>query len=374
MSLLHTAGQGLLMAAGMAWKTGWSLVLGFAISAVLQAAVSADALRDKLGRSSARSVAIATAAGAASSSCSYASSAIMRTLLKKGAALAPSLAFLIASTNLVLELGIILFLLLGWQFTAAEWIGGLVFIAIMVPVSRVLIPHGLVEQARRHEEEGIGHDHGAMGLKGDTWRERLRDPEALPTIAGAFAMDWRMLWKDLLAGFVIGGMLAAFVPDHFWQTLFLSHLPPWARLLADVVIGPLVAMLSFVCSIGNVPLAAVLWGGGVSFGGVLAFLYADLIVLPLIDAYRRYFGMRMALAIGATLFVSMALAALLVGGGFEVFGLLPPQHGDAKASMTDFSLDYTFYLNMAALALAGWLFWQSRRRKAGDDHHAHNHG
>lgn len=206
---------GVAMAAGMAWKTGWSLVLGFAISALLQALVSSDTLRDKLGRAGIRSTALATGAGATSSSCSYASASIMRTLFKKGAALAPSLAFLVASTNLVIELGVVLWLLLGWRFAVAQWLGGLVLIAVLVPLSRVLVSSSLIDTARNHQEGGGDHDHGAMTVAGATWRERLANPDLVPTIAAAFAMDWRMLWKDLAAGFLIGGMLAALVPDGF---------------------------------------------------------------------------------------------------------------------------------------------------------------
>ncbi len=375
MHILKLVADGLAIAAGMAWKTGWSLVLGFAISAVLQSIVSASTLRDKLGSNGLRPVAIATLAGAASSSCSYASAAIMRTLFKKGAALGPSLAFLVASTNLVLELGVILWLLLGWRFMVAEWIGGLVMIAVMIPVSRVIVRQRLVDDAREHDETGHGHEHGAMTVPGDSWYERLRDPKALPTIASAFAMDWRMLWKDIALGFLIAGMLSAFMPDGVWQALFLSHLPTGWRLLAEALVGPLVAMLTFVCSIGNVPLAATLWGGGVGFVGVLAFLYADLIVLPLIDAYRRYFGLRMALAMAATLYVSMAAAALIVGGTFELTGLAPQPIARPHAVAPTFAFDYTFYLNVVAALLAAWLFWKTRSSSMSHhDHHHHTNG
>jgi hypothetical protein len=376
MHIVDTAAHGLLLAAAMAWKTGWSLVLGFAVSAVLQSIVSADALRAKLGSNGVRPIVLATVAGAASSSCSYASAAIMRTLFKKGAALGPSLVFLVASTNLVLELGIVLWLLLGWRFMVAEWLGGVVMIAVMAPLSRLLVPRGLADAARDHDETGNGHDHGAATLPGDTWRDRLRAPHAVPVIAAAFAMDWRMLWKDLAIGFLVAGMLAAFVPDGVWQSLFLAHLHGAAALVAGVLIGPIVAMLTFVCSIGNVPLAATLWGGGVPFAGVLAFLYADLIVLPLIDAYRRYFGWRMALATAATLYVSMVVAALVVGGGFEFAGLAPAPGAGRGVAMAGFALDYSFYFNMVALAVAGWLFWLARSAPPHDHcghHHDHDH-
>lgn len=371
MFIIDKIADGLAMTAGMAWKTGWSLVLGFAISAVLQSVVSASTLRDRLGSNGVKHIAIATLAGAASSSCSYASAAIMRTLFKKGAALGPSLAFLVASTNLVLELGIILWLLLGWRFMAAEWIGGLVMIAVMIPMSRTFVRRRLIDEARRHDETGDGHDHGAIALPGDTWWKRLRDPQALPTIASAFAMDWRMLWKDLSVGFLVAGMLSAFVPDGVWQALFLSHLPTGWRLVAEALIGPLVAMLTFVCSIGNVPLAATLWGGGVGFVGVLAFLYADLIVLPLIDAYRRYFGLRMALAIAGTLYVSMAVAALVVGGTFELAGVAPLPTTGKRAVTETFAFDYTFYLNVIAAILAAWLFWEAHSSMSRHDHGHH---
>jgi hypothetical protein len=358
--IVETIAQGLVLAAGMAWKTGWSLVLGFAVSAVLQSVVSAEALRARLGSSGARPVALATLAGAASSSCSYASASIMRTLFKKGAALGPSLAFLVASTNLVLELGIILWLLLGWRFMVAEWLGGIVMIAVLVPLSRLVVSRRVTDAARGHDETGSGHDHAAGTLPGETWRERLRDPNALPTIAAAFAMDWRMLWKDLAIGFLVAGMLAAFVPAGVWQSLFLAHEHGALSFVAAALIGPAVAVLTFVCSIGNVPLAAALWAGGVPFAGVLAFLYADLIVLPLVDAYRRYFGWRMALTIAAILYVSMVVAALVVGGGFLLAGLTPPPSAGSGIAMTGFAFDYTFWLNLVALGLGAFLFVKSR--------------
>lgn len=359
--VLHGLGQGLLIAAGMAWKTGWSLVLGFAVSAILQVVVPADRLKDWLGEDSPRAIAIAGVVGAASSSCSYASASIMRTLLRKGAAFGPSLAFLVASTNLVLELGIILWLLMGWRFMVAEWIGGVILILLLALIARFVFPKRLVEEARAHRETSHGHDHGGMAPNGRTWRDRLRDPRAIGAIAGAFAMEWRMLWKDLLAGFLIGGMLAAFVPDHVWQGLFLAGAPDWLRIPADVLIGPVVAMLTFVCSIGNVPLAAMLWSGGASFGGVIAFLYADLIVLPLLDAYRRYFGWRMAAAMGGSLFATMAAAALIVSLVFEARGWNPPRVTGLRADMTGFSIDYTFWLNALAVLIAVGLICAARR-------------
>ena len=366
--LLHRVGQALVMALGMFWQTGWSLVLGFAISGLLQAIVPADRMRDALGRGGPREIALASLAGAASSSCSYASAAIMRTLFKKGAAFVASLAFLFASTNLVLELGVILYLLLGWQFMAAEWIGGVVLIVVLSILVKLTLPRRLVEQARHHEEAGGGHQHMSMTVEGGSWRERLVAPETRVPVAQNFAMDWRMLWKDLAAGFLIGGLLAVFVPHGVWQALFLHDAPAWLRVPADALIGPIVAMLTFVCSIGNVPLAAVLWGGGASFGGVVGFLFADLIVLPLLDIYRRYYGWRMALYMGAVFYAAMATAALLVDLAFTALGIVPVAAGDIRAQVSHFGLNYTFWLNMVALALAVWLFMLNRRHPMTHDH------
>lgn len=253
-------GQALLMAFGMFWQTGWTLVFGFTISSLLQSIVSTDAMKSALGRGGAKEIALASIAGAASSSCSYASAAIMRTLFKKGAALVNALAFLFASTNLVLELGVILLLLLGWQFAAGEWIGGIVLIIVMSAVVKLTYPEQLVKGARRHEEKSGGHQHMTMVVEGDTWKDRLANPVTRVRVAQNFAMEWSMLWKDLAIGFLVGGLLSAFVPDAFWKALFLADASPWIQIPANAVLGAVIAMLTFVCSIGNVPLAAVLWG------------------------------------------------------------------------------------------------------------------
>src|SRR4030088_1021862 len=280
--LLAKVGEALMLAAGMAWQVGWSLILGFVLSGAVQALVSKERRQRGRGADGFRETALATGFGAASSSCSYAAAAMSKTLFKKGAALVPSLAFLFASTNLVLELGIVLWLLMGWQFTAAEWIGGLVLIAIMTVLVKLTYPKALVEEARRHVDEATGHEHGSMEGDGASLTERLRDPATRVAIAQNFAMDFSMLWKDLLGGFLIARALAAFLPGGAWKALFLNGSAPGVQLVGNAVIGPIIAVLSFVCSIGNVPLAAVLWSGGISFAGVLAFLFADLIVLPII--------------------------------------------------------------------------------------------
>jgi len=374
--LIPRVGQALLMAFGMFWQVGWSLVLGFGISAVLQAVVSKQSMGAALGRNGVREIALATAAGAASSSCSYASASVSRTLFKRGAALIPSIAFLFASTNLVVELGIVLYLLMGWQFMAGEWIGGIVLVLMLSLVVRLTYPERLVEAARRHPEPGGGHEHGDMAEEGGGVWDKLSRRETWVRVAQSFAMDWSMLWKDLLLGFLIAGALSVFVPDGVWQALFVKGASPWVQVPANALLGPLVAVLSFVCSIGNVPMAAVLWGAGVSFGGVLAFLYADLIVLPLLDVYRRYYGWKMAAYIAAVFYATMVLSALLMDVVFNALGWIPGSRPDVHAEMVHFSLNYTFWLNIAFGLLAAGLFVLARRQPMQHghcEHHAHHH-
>ena len=369
---LNHLAQALLMATGMFWQVGWSLVLGFVISAVLQAVVSADGLASVLGRSGFREVALATVAGAASSSCSYASASVSRTLFQKGAALVPALAFIFASTNLVAELGIVLYLLMGWRFVAGEWIGGVVLIGVMSLLVRLTYPARLVEEARHRVQAGAGHDHGATAATGGSLWEKLRRRETWVSVAQSFVMDWSMLWKDIVLGFLIAGALAVLVPDSVWQALFVKGASPWVMAPANALLGPVVAMLSFVCSIGNVPMAAVLWGSGVSFGGVLAFLYADLIVLPLLDVYRRYYGWKMAAYIGAVFYATMVVSALLMDAAFSALGLVPQSRPNMHAAMVQFSVNYTFWLNLVFAGIALALFVVARRQPMKMSHCAHH--
>jgi uncharacterized membrane protein YraQ (UPF0718 family) len=375
MSFLHQLGDALLMAAGMFWKVGWSLVLGFTLSAVLQVAGSKESMQRLLGKSGPKQIALATLFGAASSSCSYASASVSRTLLQKGAALTNTLAFLFSSTNLVVELGIILYLLMGWQFMAAEWLGGVALVVIMSLLVSATYPRRLVEAARHHAgHTAAGHDHGSMAPPPGTLWKQLTGREGRVLIAQNFAMDWGMLWKDLAIGFLIAGALSVFVPNGFWQTLFVGDAPAWFKVPADALIGPLVAVVTFVCSIGNVPMAAILWGSGVGFGGVLAFLYADLIVLPLLDVYRRYFGWKMAAYIAAVFYATMVLAAILMDIVFNALGWVPVRNADMRAEMSDFSLDYTFWLNLAFGALGLLLLWTARRNPMKHAHACEHHG
>jgi uncharacterized membrane protein YraQ (UPF0718 family) len=365
------AGQAVLLAAGMVWQVAWSLILGFTLSGLVQTLVSKERMQALLGRDGIREIVIATGFGAASSSCSYAAAAMSKTLFKKGAALVPSLAFLFSSTNLVLELGIILWLLMGWQFTAAEWIGGIVLIAIMTLLVRLTYPKVLVEEARRRVDEIGGHDHGSSEAPGSLL-DRLRDPATRVAVAQNAMMDFSMLRQDLLIGFLIAGVLGVFVPNGAWRILFLEGGSPGVRLVENALVGPLIAIVSFVCSIGNVPLAAILWASGISFGGVLAFLYADLIVLPLLDIYRKYYGIRMAAYIFGVFFVTMVLSAIVMDGVFSALHLVPKPNPNAVHDLMMFSFNYTFWLNLAFGALALYLWRLDATHPM--DHMGHCHG
>lgn len=359
--MLDALTKTLMLAGGMLWQVGWSLILGFVLSGLIQALVSKDAMRAQLGRNGVREIALATAYGAASSSCSYAAAAMSKTLFKKGAGIIPSLAFLFSSTNLVIELGIILYLLMGWQFTVAEWLGGLVLVAIMAILVKATYPRDLIEDARRRVSEAMGQDDGEGVVEGATLWEKLRNPQTHILVANNVAMDWSMLRTDVLLGFLIAGALGTLVPDGIWKVLFLNGTPYWIQLPANAMVGPLIAVISFVCSIGNVPLAAILWGSGIGFGGVLSFLYADLIVLPLLDVYRKYYGWKMALYIGSIFFVTMVSAGIIMDLLFGIFHAIPTPNPQMRSEMVLFRINYTFWLNLLFGAVAVYL-WNVNRK------------
>ncbi len=350
----------------MVWEVWWALVLGFAISAIVQAWVPRERIEHALSGAGPRPIAWATGLGAASSSCSYAAIAIAKSLFQKGASAASALAFQFASTNLVWELGLVLWVLIGWQFTVAEYVGGIVMIVLMTVLLRLFVSPRLEETARaRAVVADAGHQHHSSG-DARPWRERLRRVDAWSDVAHNFRGDWQMLYKEIAIGFLLAGFIAQ-LGNGFFASLFLAHAPPPLRAVENVIAGPLIAVVSFVCSIGNVPLAAVLWSGGISFAGVLAFLFADLIVLPIIAIYRKYYGTAFALRITALMFVTMAVAALLVGGLFDLAGAIPsgarPSRADIFGSLR---IDYKLALNLLALASFGVLFGLTVRRGATD--------
>jgi uncharacterized membrane protein YraQ (UPF0718 family) len=330
----------LSMAFAMGWEILWALILGFALSAVVQAVVSHGEISRLLPDDSPRSIAIAAGLGAASSSCSYAAVALARSIFRKGGNFTAVMAFEIASTNLVIELGIILIVLMGWEFALAEFAGGPLMIAILVLLFRLLLSRRLLEEAKAQADRGVagrmeGHAAMDMSVKGKgSLLSRALSPEGRTAISHYFVMDWASVWMDIAGGLLISGALAAWIPADFWQTLFLADHPLVAKLVGPII-GPLVAVISFVCSIGNVPLAAVLWNGGASFGGVVAFIFADLIILPILDIYRRYYGMRMAAFLFVTFTAAMAGASLIVELVFGALGLVPGRTQRARCRGID---------------------------------------
>ena len=361
-AVLTNLGDALSFAFGMFWEILWALILGFALSAAVQAVVAKGEMRRLLPDDSAHSLVIATGLGAASSSCSYASVALARSIFRKGADFTAAMAFQFASTNLVVELGIIMALLLGWQFTLAEFIGGPLMIGLLALLFRRFLTQQLVDEAREQADKGLvgsmeGHAEMDMSVhrSGSVW-QRLRSPEGFTATANYFVMDWAAIWRDIVGGLLIAGALAAWVPESFWQRLFFEHHSTLAKFWGPII-GPLVAMLSFVCSIGNVPLAAVLWNGGISFGGVLAFIFADLIILPILDIYRRYYGLRVAAFLLVTFYTAMALSGLAVELLFQALGLTPTER-HAKIVEASITWNYTTILNIAFLALAAVLVWR----------------
>jgi uncharacterized membrane protein YraQ (UPF0718 family) len=359
--------EGLEQSFLMAYEVWWALVLGFAISAIVQAWVPRERIEASLAGSGAGAIARATGLGAASSSCSYAAIAIAKSLFQKGASAVTALAFQFASTNLVWELGLVLWVLLGWQFTLGEYIGGIVMIVLMAVLLRRFVSPRLEEAARRHAREAdSGHQHHSSGER-LSWRQRLTSGDAWTDVAHNFRGDWQMLWKEITIGFLLAGFIGLLGND-FFNRLFIEDGPPVLVAIENVIVGPIIAVLSFVCSVGNVPLAAVLWSGGISFGGVMAFIFADLIVLPIIAAYRKYYGTAYALRITALMFVTMVIAALIVDGLFSVLGLIPtgprPTRADIFGSI---ELDYKLVLNVIALLIFATLFRLTPRRGRATD-------
>ncbi|HEX5591911.1 MAG TPA: permease [Solirubrobacterales bacterium] len=365
--------EGLEMSFLMAYEVWWALVLGFAISAIVQAWVPRARIEGALSGEGFAPVAKATALGAASSSCSYAAIAIAKSLFQKGASAVTALAFQFASTNLVWELGLVLWVLMGWQFTLAEFFGGIVLIVLMAVMLRLFVSPRLEEQARRHAQEAqAGHHHGDEQEERMSWRERLTTRSAWAGVGGNFRGDVQMLWKEITLGFLLAGFIGL-LGDDFFNFLFVTDAPPLVQTIENVLVGPIIAILSFVCSVGNVPLAAVLWSGGISFAGVVAFIFADLIVIPIVLAYRKYYGTAFALRITALMFVTIVIAALVVDGVFGLVNLIPtgprPTREDVFGSI---EVDYKLFLNILGLAIFAALYWVSRGHSGGHDceHHA----
>lgn len=356
---LSAIGHALGLAGSMTWEILWALILGFALSAVVQAVVRRSTIVGLLGDDRPRTLAVAAGLGAASSSCSYAAVALARSLFRKGASFTAAMAFEIGSTNLVVELGIILALLMGWQFTAAEFVGGPLMIVVLAVLFRLFVRSRLIDEARAQAERGIagsmeGHAAMDMSIKKDgTFVQRLLSGEGFTSVSHVFVMEWLAILRDLVLGLLIAGAIAAWVPESFWRGFFLADSPGLSALWGPIV-GPVVAIVSFVCSIGNVPLAAVLWNGGISFGGVIAFIYADLLILPILNIYRKYYGTRMMLTLLGTFYAAMVAAGYLVELIFGAASLIPKQR-NATVMEATISWNYSTWLNIAFLAIAAVL-------------------
>jgi uncharacterized protein len=357
--VLAAVGHALALAGSMTWEILWALILGFALSAVVQAVVRRSTIVALMGDDRPRTLAVAAGLGAASSSCSYAAVALARSLFRKGANFTAAMAFEIGSTNLVAELGIILALLMGWQFTAAEFVGGPLMIVAIAVLFRLFVRSRLVDAAREQAEQGIagsmeGHAAMDMSIKGEgSFWQRLFSRQGLTSVSHVFVMEWAAILRDLVLGLLIAGSIAAWVPEKFWQGFFLAAHPGWSTLWGPIV-GPIVAIVSFVCSIGNVPLAAVLWNGGISFGGVIAFIYADLLILPILNIYRKYYGTRMMLTLLGTFYAAMVAAGYLIELLFGATNLVPKQR-NATVMQAAISWNYTTWLNIAFLVVAAVL-------------------
>jgi uncharacterized protein len=364
--------DGLKNAGLMAYEVWWALVLGFAISAIVQAWVPRHRVEATLAGDGPGPVARAAGLGAASSSCSYAAIAIARSLFEKGASAVTSLAFQFASTNLVWELGLVLWILIGWQFTLAEFVGGAILIVLMALLLRFFISPRLEEAARRHAQRAVAaaHAHGAAGTEGLSWHERLTSADAWTNVSWNFRTDWRVLWKEITIGFLLAGFIGL-LGDDFFNVLFVTDAPPLVRTIENVIAGPVIAVLSFVCSIGNVPLAAVLWSGGISFAGVIAFLFADLIVLPIVVAYRKYYGLSYALRITALMFVTILIAALIVDGLFSAVDLIPSTRPSRTDVFGTISVNYKLFLNIFGTVVFVGMFWLTMRGESRAPAHAH---
>ncbi len=353
------------MAFAMGWQILWSLILGFTLSAVIQAVVSHRQMAKLLPDDKPKTLAKATLLGAASSSCSYAAVALARSIFQKGGNFTAAMAFEIASTNLVIELGIIMALLLGWRFTAAEFVGGPIMIVVLAILFRIFLRPKVVAAAQKQAEKGLagrmeGHAAMDMSVSGrGTISQKLRSRDGQTAVSHFFVMDWASVWTDIIIGLLIAGAFAALVPESFFRTIFFSSHPLLSALWGPLV-GPLLAVVSFVCSIGNVPLAAVLWNGGLSFGGVISFIFADLIILPILRIYKKYYGFKMAVILFGTFYAAMAIAGYAVELLFYLLHLTPTSR-NASVLNAAVTFNYTTVLNIIFMIFAAGLVWRFLR-------------
>ncbi|SOC20950.1 permease [Thalassospira xiamenensis] len=384
MSFFNQYANGVMTALGFFWNALWAFVMGYAISAAIQVFVPKSRLTRHMGDCDIKSISLAGVFGAISSSCSFAALSAARALFQKGAHFVATVAFMFASTNLVIELGVLIFLFLGWQYLIAEIAGGIVMIAISAILIRLTYPKSLIERAKQHADEATGQEENDFD-----WKKRIKSSAGWQQVGTRFVMEWQMVWREILFGFTVAGFIAVFVPDQVWQTLFMANSGsgnsgnmPFLTVLENAAIAPFVAAATFIGSMGNIPLATVLTAGGVSFAGIMSFIYSDLMVPPLVKVNARYYGWKTALYIAAVMYVSIVITALGLHYAYALIGILPEGSRDI-AEVSGFKINYTFFLNLTAFALTGGLFWLHRLgQKSGKDghdhgshdHHNHDHG
>ena len=363
MEIWSIYGEATKAALGFFWKSGWAFVLGYTISAMIQAFVPKKKMTQKMGSADLKSLSVATIFGSISSSCSFAALAAARSLLSKGAHFISAVAFMFASTNLVIELGILIYIFLGWQFLAAELVGGLILIAISSTLIRLTFPDSWIEEARQKAEQET-HD------KSDDfdWKGRIASLSGWARVGEGFVMEWKMVWQEILVGFTLAGFIAVFVPESFWKTIFLAehttaNPTDFWLVLENAMVAPFVAAATFIGSMGNIPLATILASSGVLFAGIMGFIYSDLMVPPLVKVNAKYYGWRVALYIAAIMYASIVCTAILLHYAFLSFGIMPESTREAR-EVVQFAIDYTFWLNLVAIASTAVLLWLNRKRKA----------
>ena len=366
-SFLKQWGEAANTSLGFFWMALWAFVLGYALSSIIQIFVTKDRMQKTMGDSGAKSMLLGTFFGFISSSCSFSALATTKSLFQKGASFISSMAFLLASTNLVIELGIVISIFLGWQFVVGEYLGGALLILISWILVRIIQPKKLIEAARKNLGEADEESNDDDGFL-----QKVKSSESWTKVGMKYGMEWKMVWKDVTIGFTLAGIIAAFVPDSFFQTLFIntggeSTDFSFLTLLEHVIIGPVAAFLTFIGSMGNIPLAALLLGKGVSFAGVMAFIFSDLVVLPVLRINAKYYGWKMSLFIAFLLFTSLIITSLSLHYGFQAFDSMPTGVSKQIAESEFFKVDYTFYLNIAFVIVSGILiylgFFKAKKHK-----------
>lgn len=370
--LLNTWGESAYTSLGFFWMALWAFVLGYMVSSLIQVLITKNRMRRAMGQNDLRSVSLGTFFGFISSSCSFAALSTTRALFNKGAAFSASMAFMLASTNLVIELGFVISIFLGWQFVVGEYVGGLLLIFFVWLFITVTNPQRLIASARKDEDDDEQHEHETTWsdlLSHDTWQK----------VGQKYVMEWQMVWKDVLIGFTVAGIISAFVPSAFFEWLFMGvgsegELSFWA-VLQQAIIGPIAAFFTFIGSMGNIPLAAVLYGEGVAFAGVMAFIFSDLVVLPVLKINARYYGWKMALYIALMLFICLVAASLVMHYGLFALNWLPdPSQWSSPAEQEHFQFNYGFVLNLIFLLLSLIMVMLWYRHQKASEHHHHDHG